>query len=205
MTPARRLAELPTLAAAKLVAREWDQQEGAEWPKALPFTRLAFSAIDKIAPSHSRVAAEISGYGETDLICYRTELPPELSERQEAAWKPLLEWCENEFGAKLHATQGVVFTAQPEPSLSRLNKAVAILDEFELAAFSELVTLTGSLVLGLTVERGFMSPEDAWRASRVDEDWQLEKWGRDAEAAEDAELKLKEMQVAHEFLEAIRN
>jgi chaperone required for assembly of F1-ATPase len=29
---------------------------------------------------------------------------------------------------------------------------------------------------------GFLSPEDAWRAAHLDEDFQAERWGTDAEA-----------------------
>ena len=204
MSPARNLVELPALAAAELVAREWDEPGGAVHPESMPFTRLAFSAIDKVEPSREQVAAEIAGYGETDLICYRAESPPELIAKQESAWQPLLAWCEDEFGATLHATRGVAFIAQPESSLSKLNQAVANLNAFELASFFEFVSATGSLVLGLAVERGFLLPSEAWRASRLDEDWQLEKWGNDSEALKAAESRKKDMMVAFKFLEAIR-
>ena len=203
-SPAKKLVELPAHAAAELVAREWDEQNCSVDLESMPFSRLAYSAIDKVAPLHEQVAAEIAGYGESDLICYRAESPPELVARQESSWQPLLAWCKNEIGANLHSTRGVAFVAQPESSLSKLNQAVSSLNAFELAAIFEFVSLTGSLVLGLAVERGFVRPDEAWQASRVDEDWQLEKWGNDAEALESAESRKKDMKVAFEFLKAIR-
>ena len=30
---------------------------------------------------------------------------------------------------------------------------------------------------------GRMTPEEAWKAAHVDEDWQIAQWGEDAEAA----------------------
>jgi len=204
-TPAQSVVALPTRASAALVAREWDELDGVIRLEEMPNTRLAFTAIDKVAPSRKHVAAEVAEYGETDLICYRSESPPELAERQEAAWNPLLAWCDNEFGAKLRKTRGVYFLEQPASGLARLRRAVAEFGEFELAAFSELVTLTGSLVLGLAAERGFISPDEAWRASRIDEDWQFERWGDDAEALEVAESRRRSLVAAHEFLEAIRS
>ncbi|MDE0304804.1 MAG: ATPase [Albidovulum sp.] len=204
-TPANKFVALPTFASAALVAREWDGQKGILRPESMPFTKLAISAVDEVAPSRERAAASISGYGAADLICYKAESPPDLVERQEYAWRRPLDWCEDEIGAKLNTTQGVAFVAQPPSSLSRLKEAVANLNEFELAALFELVSLTGSLVLGLAIERGFMRVDEAWRASRVDEDWQLEKWGHDAEAIATSESRKQDMKIAFEFLEATRN
>ena len=73
--------------------------------------------------------------------------------------------------------------AQPPESLARLAAVLETRDAFALAALHELVTLSGSLVLGFAVDEGAIAPADAWEASRVDERWQTEQWGEDAEAA----------------------
>ena len=204
-TPAKRPAKLPTRAAAELVANEWGERAGRIRPAEMPFTRLAFSAIDGIAQSRSAAVAEIAGYGGTDLVCYRADAPPELARRQGEAWDPLLAWCESEFGAPLNRVRGAMHAPQPEASLSRLRRQVARLGDFELAALFDLVALTGSLVLGLAVERGFLGPEDAWRASRIEEGWNLERWGADAEALESAEAKRRSAIAAAAFLDAVRD
>jgi chaperone required for assembly of F1-ATPase len=71
---------------------------------------------------------------------------------------------------------------QPSASIAALHAAVAEEDAFGLAALHELVSLSGSLVLGLAVSRGALEADAAWELSRIDETWQAEQWGRDAEA-----------------------
>jgi hypothetical protein len=52
-----------------------------------------------------------------------------------------------------------------------------------LTALHDLVALSGSLVIGLAATEGHAKPEDLWRVSRIDEDWQISQWGADEEAA----------------------
>ena len=77
---------------------------------------------------------------------------------------------------------GLIHHPQPAASLAALRDAVAAHDAFGLVALQELVTLSGSLLLGLAVARGALAAEAAWELSRIDETWQAEQWGRDAEA-----------------------
>jgi chaperone required for assembly of F1-ATPase len=53
-----------------------------------------------------------------------------------------------------------------------------------LCAIHNLATLTGSALIAVAVAEGFLDAEDAWRAAHVDEDWQIERWGRDEEATQ---------------------
>lgn len=111
-------------------------------------------AVDRIATDPGPLVAHLAGYGETDLLCYRAEGPVGLQARQAAAWDPPLAWAAADLGALLAVTEGVAHRAQDPSSLAVLREAVAAHDPFALAALSELVTLTGSLVLGLAVARG---------------------------------------------------
>ena len=79
--------------------------------------------------------------------------------------------------------------AQAPASLAALSRAVHDQSPFQLAAFHDLVALSGSLVLALAVTRGRLPSEEAWRLSRIDEDWQIEVWGEDEEAADAAAIK----------------
>jgi len=188
-TPGRLPLRLPTRALATAVAAEWEAQGERIEPASMPFTRLSNSAIERVAPQHSAVAEIVAAYGETDLLCYRAEGPAALVRRQARAWDPLLRWAEQAHGARLVPVAGVMFQEQPAGALACLRAAVAACDPFALTALHELVTLSGSLVIGLAVvER--VAPADAlWAASRVDETWQAEEWGEDAEAAAAAARK----------------
>lgn len=204
-TPAKALLVVPTRALAAAIAAEWDAQEGTVDPRAMPLTRAANAAIDKVSPQHAEVVAMLAAYGETDLLCHRAEGPEALVRRQAEAWDPLLAWAGRELGAPLSATAGILSVAQPAASLARLRAAIAALDAFELTAFHDLVALSGSLVIALAAERGQAGAEDLWLASRIDETWQQEMWGHDEEAEKAAELKHQDFLQAVKFLSLCRN
>jgi chaperone required for assembly of F1-ATPase len=185
-TPAKHELLLPTRALAQAIADEWDAQVEVLVPATMPMTRMANSAIDRVAPRHAEVAAYVSGYGATDLLCYREAGQGELARRQAKGWDPVLDWTAGTFGARLRTTEGVMPVTQPPEALDRLHAAVAGLDPFALTALHDLVSLSGSLILGLAVERGRLAPDEAWTLSRIDEDWQIEQWGSDEEAEEAA-------------------
>jgi len=181
-TPAGRPLVLPTEALARAVAAEWDALGGEIDPHRLPLTRAANSAIDRVAARRDAVIDAIAEYGASDLLCYRADAPAGLAQRQADGWDPWLAWGARTLGAPLVAVAGVMHHRQPAPSLAALRAAVAEHDAFGLAALHELVTLSGSLVLGLAVARGALDAEAAWELSRIDETWQVEHWGLDAEA-----------------------
>lgn len=184
-TPGRLLLALPTPALAAAVAGEWRAVEDEVAPRAMPLTGLSNAAIERIAPARDAFAAGLARYAENDLLCYRAAEPEPLVERQRAAWDPLLGWARQRFDVAFETATGIVHVPQPAATLARLHEAVATRDAFTLAALNPVVTITGSLVIGLALDEGAATPDDAWAASRVDEDWQIEMWGSDplAEAA----------------------
>ncbi len=195
-TPAGRAFAGPTRAVAEAAAAEWAAQGEAVDPAAMPVTRALNTAIDRIAPHLDAVRAEVAGYGGSDLLCYRAPHPQALAERQAAAWDPWLAWARTRFGAPLVCAAGVMHVAQPAESLARLGAAVAARDAFALAALHDLTALSGSLVLALAVEEGALGWETAWETSRVDEAWQIEQWGEDAEPAAAAARKRADFAAA---------
>ena len=188
-TPAKADFVLPTLALAEACAAEWEAQEETIDPSRMPMTRTANSALDKVALQKEEVADLLAAYGDTDLTCYRADRPDELVARQAEAWDPVLDWLDEAMSARLAPRTGIIHAPQDAAALSRLRSGVHAFDSFRLAAFHDLVSLSGSLAIGFAVARGRFSPEDAWILSRVDETWQEEQWGVDEEAAEHAALK----------------
>ena len=151
-TPGGNPLVLPTEALARAVAAEWDALAEEIDPGRLPLTRAANSAIDRVARSREAVVDAIAEYGSSDLLCYRAAEPAGLAARQTAGWDPWLAWAARGLGAPLVAVTGVVHHDQPRRSLAALRAAVADRDAFGLTALHELVTLSGSLVLGLGVQ-----------------------------------------------------
>ncbi|WP_112321734.1 ATP12 family chaperone protein [Oceanibium sediminis] len=203
-TPGKALLAVPTAALARAVAAEWQAQDERIKPETMPFTRAANSAIDKVTPAHEAVASMLAEYGGSDLLCYRAAAPDALCARQKEEWDPWIEWCARAHGARLHLAVGVMPLEQPEASLSALAAAVRAHSAFELTALHDLVTLSGSLVLGLAVSGGAIDPERAWGISRLDETWQAEQWGADEEAARAAAEKAEAFAQAARLLALVR-
>lgn len=199
-TPAKTVFVVPTQALAEACAAEWDAQEGHIKPAVMPMTRMVNSALDKVATQHAEVATLLAAYGDSDLTCYRADHPETLVARQAAHWDPLLDWVEATYGARLAPRTGIMHAPQDPDALAKLEAEVHALDAFRLAAFHDLVSLSGSLVLALAVTQGHLDPHQAWTLSRIDEEWQIEQWGDDEEAAELAALKKQAfMDAAHFF------
>lgn len=197
-TPAKTAFVLPTRALAEACAAEWEAQEEKIDPTVMPFTRMCNSALDKVTLQRAEVADMLAAYGDSDLTCYRADSPEPLVQRQAEAWDPLLDWVEERYGVRLEPRQGIMHAAQDPSALERLAAEVHGFEPFRLAAFHDLVSLSGSLVIALAVTERFVSPEEAWAKSRIDETWQSEQWGDDEEAAEHAALK--EQAFAHAAL-----
>ncbi len=189
MTPGKQPLIVPTRAMADAVAAEWAAQDGEIKPLTMPVTRAVNSAIERVRPQKAEVAAMLAAYAETDLTCHRAGTPVELAARQAQAWDPILDWAAQAHGARLVVTVGVLPVDQPQDSLGALAAHVAALDEFRLTALHDLVTLSGSLLIGLATADRHLDPDSAWALSRIDETWQIEQWGHDEDAAEVADLK----------------
>lgn len=201
-TPAKNPLILPTQTLAQLIAAEWDAQSGIINPESMPMTRRANSALEKVAPNRSAVIDELAGYGASDLLCYRAHSPAELAARQAAGWQPWLDWAARDLAAPLRVTSGIVHIDQPRESLTALRDAVAQYDNFGLAGLHDLVAITGSLVLALAMAKGILTPDQGFALSRIDEAWQAEHWGRDADADQLESAKAAALHTASAFLNA---
>ncbi len=200
-TPARNPLRLPTRALAEKVAAEWDAQETQIDPARMPLTRLANTAIDGVAPRLDAVITDLCAYAGTDLVAYRAGEPDRLVAAQGAAWDPILAWARDAFGARLILSEGVMHVEQPPDTVRALAAAVsAETDPFRLAGLHTLTTLTGSLLIALAVLRDHLTPMQAWAAAHVDEAYQAEVWGRDAEAEARLEARRAEFEAAADFV-----
>lgn len=198
-TPAKTPLVVPTEALAREIATEWDAQVEKIDPNVMPATRMANSALDKVTIQFAEVADMLAAYGDSDLLCYRAGHPVELVARQNEKWNPMLDWAEATFGAKLEPRTGVIHAPQDETAIAKLTAEVHALTAFQLAAFHDLVSLSGSLVLGLAAAKAQADVEEIWALSRLDELWQEEQWGEDEEATALAERKRSEFRFAEKF------
>lgn len=199
-TPRKRPVAVPNAAMAAAMAAEWRAVADTVDPLAMPVTRAVNVTLDRVIEAHAEVATTVAAFGETDLLCYRAPHPPGLVTRQAEAWDPLLAWAASAYDAPLVVTEGVMFNAQDAGALARLAAAVSAHDPWELTALHDLVTLSGSLVLGLAVSAGHLAGHEAWDLSRIDEQWNIEQWGEDSEASARAALRRAELLEAERLL-----
>jgi chaperone required for assembly of F1-ATPase len=202
-TPGKAKLVLPTRALAGAVAEEWRAQGEHIDPVTMPLTKLANSAIDGVAGREPDVIGDIVRHAASDLLCYRAHAPQGLAETQAEHWDQVLAWAKDALGAPLVLSQGVVHVAQPKASLDRLEGAIRGRDPFTLAALHVMTALTGSALLALAVALGQMTPEQAWQAAHVDEDWQISQWGEDAEAADRRQNRWRDFAAAARLLKLL--
>jgi chaperone required for assembly of F1-ATPase len=201
---ALRVAE-PALAAA--IAEEWQAAGGAKGgtmrPDEVPLTRLAGTAAERIAPDPAGTITALARYGETDLLCYRAE-DRRLAARQAAGWDPWLRWAAQDLDAPLMVTTGIMPVAQPASALAALRAAVARHAALHLAALGVAVPALGSLVLGLALAQGRLAPAEALRLSVLEEDFQAEFWGADADATARRDSAVADVALAGRLFALLR-
>jgi chaperone required for assembly of F1-ATPase len=178
---------LPTRALADQVAGEWARQGETLDLARMHATRLANTAIESVPQAREATAQSIADYAASDLLCYFALAPTGLVERQERLWGPILERAENEAGLRFVLAAGIVHQAQPPETLARVKEIALELDDLGLTGLAFGAGLFGSAVLAIALQRGWLGGEEAFALSRLDESWQEEKWGVDAEAAERTE------------------
>jgi chaperone required for assembly of F1-ATPase len=202
-TPARADLAVPTRALAEAIAAEWNECGETVDPRAMPLTGLANAAIDRIGPDKTGFAAGLARYADSDLTCYRAEDPAMLVARQTESWDVLLGWARRRYDVDFACVSGVMHVPQPDETVRKLGHRVALLDPFQLAGLSPLVTIGGSLVAALAVLEEMMPAEDAWEAVSLDDRWQLEQWGDDREARAALDGRRRDFLAAATFLELL--
>ena len=199
---------VPGAAMAEAIAAEWQQAGGVKGGEMtlemVPLTRLAGTAQERIAPDPAPVAEALARYAETDLLCYRADHPLPLVVRQAREWQPWLDWLEATHGARLQPTAGVTFVEQDKAALEAVHHAVAAQPPAVLAALGVAVPALGSVVLGLALAEGALHAPQAHALANLDELFQAEQWGTDAEAAQRRDRVAGDIALAERFIALAR-
>ncbi len=204
-TPAKNPLAVAEPALAEALAAEWNAQGEVIDPARMPLTRLVNSAIDGVATRREAVAEDIAAYAGSDLVVYRAGDPLRLVEEQARAWDPVLAWMHDVHGAHFILSEGVMHVQQPPGALAVVRTAVdRITSPVALAGLHTATTLTGSVLIALMLADRALTPDAAWAAAHVDEDYQASVWGRDAEAEARRALRRAEFDAAALALGATR-
>lgn len=199
-TPAKAKLQVASHSLAEAMAEEWNALGEFIDPAALPLTRIVNAALDGVTGNAQAVRQDILAYAGSDLLCYRALEPPSLVEAQDKAWSPLLAWAQESLGVRLMLAAGIVHVAQQPSEIEKLGPVLTEFGAIGLAALHSVTTLTGSAILALALARGEVSGEAAWQAAHVDEDWQIFRWGSDAEAERRRATRWRDMAAAAQIL-----
>lgn len=202
-TPEGAPLRLPTRDLARAIADEWAAQQDRVLPETMPLARLAIAAIDGVGGDREAALQRMLAYAETDLLCYRADGPADLVARQEACWRPLLDWIRGACGASFKVTSGVMPVSQSPTTALALRAALEPFDGMEIAALVSATTATGSIILALALAAGCVDAEEAFAAAMLDETYQAERWGEDAEAETRRQAIRREIEAAATFLSLV--
>jgi len=199
-SPAGTLVQLPSPDLAVAVADEWRAQDEHIDAASMPLFSLAVTVVDRVIPQQPAIVRELSGYGDNDLLCYRAENDA-LAARQQQFWQPWLEWADSAFGVSLHVATGIMPVTQPHAG--SFHDVLQQFNVWRLGALHRVVSLGGSLVLGLGFVAGRLDAEQLFSTAFLDELWQNEKWGRDYEAEDRQNYIRAELAEAARFLQLL--
>ncbi len=194
---------LPTAALAEMIAAEWSAQGDAIVIQSMAATRLAHTALDIVPLHQAETAAEVARYASSDLICYFAEAPRTLVERETREWTPLLRWADQELGLTFVRAVGIVHRAQPQLTLLRVEALALEEGDFALAGLAFASAHLGSAILAFALRCGRINGDEAFRLSRIDETFQEEEWGVDAEAAARADAMAADAVMLERWFRAL--
>lgn len=190
---------VPSRALAEALAAEWAAQGEEIDPATFLLRDMADYALDVVAPDPAATVAALLPYGETDTLCYRAEPEEPLHARQLQVWEPLLRAAEARWDVHFERVSGVLHRPQPAPTLARMRAALAAFDPFALAALRNTASLAASLVIGLAALEPRADTDMLWHAAELEEHWQADLWGEDAEAAHRRKRRLAAFTAAARF------
>ncbi|PWC86686.1 ATPase [Azospirillum sp. TSH100] len=203
-SPAKAPLVFPSRPLAQGVADEWDAQGDQIDAHSMPLMQLSSTAVDLIPAKRPDIVHAISAYAGTDLLCYRAEHPQPLVERQAQVWQPLLDWAALTYDAPLHVCAGLMPKPQPEEALAALRRVVERTDDWTLSALQTATGVCGSIIVALALLEGRLSAEEAFEVSQLDETYQIEQWGEDAEATKRRANVRAEIVACRRFVDLLR-
>ncbi|WP_336985826.1 ATP12 family protein [Altererythrobacter aquiaggeris] len=186
-------------ALAEAMAAEWNIQGDEIDPRGLTLRDASDYAIDIVAADRETAIAKLLEYAETDTLCYRADPDDALYRRQTERWDPVLAAFEESYGLRMERTSGLMHRPQPEAAIANLKRHLSGLDDFALAALTTAASLAASLCIGLAALDDGADAEALWALANLEEDWQVEQWGKDEQAAKLRAERLSNFTAAVRF------
>ncbi|MED6181209.1 hypothetical protein PIB30_017406 [Stylosanthes scabra] len=199
-TPSKKPLKLPTLALAKAIAAEWEyQQTDGIRPFTMPLMKLACTALERVPLTRPKIIEHLVRKFNQDLVFCQApsdnDLTSHVHDRQVEKLNPLLCWVESEFGFKPVVYSSFFGGKQEDGLVKAVENLLKRSDDCELAAIDAIAAAAHSLVIAIAVVRDKLQIEEAIELTRLEEDFQVERWGL-VEGGHDVDIADLRVQVS---------
>ncbi|XP_045214684.2 ATP synthase mitochondrial F1 complex assembly factor 2-like [Mercenaria mercenaria] len=178
-TPGGNLFRVPNEELALAVATEWNGQKKVVQRHSMHLTSLCNTALDN--PMHKSRDDLIRGiihFLETDTVSYRVTEPEALYALQNKEWDPVIQWVENRYEIEVPVAESIMSSPDLAPdTVHKLTRHMQSQNDWALFGYSYATEAIKSLVLVLALMDKCISVERCVELSRLEQDFQIEKWG----------------------------
>ena len=201
-TPGGNLISIPYKKIVQLILTELNKKTTLN--ESVTYFKITNSAIDKIIKDKDSFINKIASLIHSDTICYFSKTPKSLLQLQIDSWKPLLKWIKKTYSVELNYSYSFEPLIQNKNNIHIIKEILVGCDVFKLSGISALCQLTGSLVISLALCDSRLTYEEAFRASQLEESYQLSRWGKDSEASNRRKAISADIYKASNYLDALR-
>lgn len=120
-------------------------------------------------------------FAQTDTICFFAPYPVALVQLEQEKWLPVIERI-NALGCDFRPLEGLEVNPLSDRTKDFLEKRLTVLSDESLNAFCTVSGGFKSVLLALSVLEGFLSADQAFDLSVLEETYQNQFWKEDNEA-----------------------
>ncbi|XP_059060448.1 ATP synthase mitochondrial F1 complex assembly factor 2 isoform X1 [Achroia grisella] len=177
-TPNGRILMVNSEPLAHAIAAEWDAQKDTIGQPTMHLTALCNTALDNPGKLTTHgIASYLLDYFPTDTLLFHSE-EEELRSLQEKKWTPVIDWFQKKFGVTQEISKGL----EPSPVTTETRAVLArYFLSYDFAALNAICfgveALKSPLLMLACIER-HLEPREAVLLARLEEEFQLMRWGR---------------------------
>ncbi|RMC17593.1 hypothetical protein DUI87_05257 [Hirundo rustica rustica] len=201
-TPQAKLFTVPSEALAIAVATEWDSQKDTIKFYTMHLTTLCNTALDNPTQRNkTQLIGAAVKFLETDTVWYemgaqldfgervgyRVEEPPALAELQKNEWDPVVTWAEKRYNVTIGSSTSILGPNIPASTKETFVSHLASYNMWALQGIEFVITQLKSLILSMSLIDRHITVEKAVLLSRLEEEYQIRRWGN-VEWAHDYDL-----------------
>ncbi|NXC18414.1 ATPF2 factor, partial [Corythaeola cristata] len=177
-TPQAKLFTVPSEALAIAVATEWDSQKDTIKFYTMHLTTLCNTALDNPTQRNKMqlIRAAVK-FLETDTVCYRVEEPAALAELQKNEWDPIVAWAEKRYNVSIGSSTSILGPNIPASTKETFVSHLASYNMWALQGIEYVITQLKSLILSMGLIDRHITVEKAVLLSRLEEEYQIQRWG----------------------------